>query len=90
LFRVHCAVLKVRAVPAPSRRLPRAADGIGAVRRGTVPALRSSAPSSRSLRTQQRAWARCPPPRRFRTTPEGAAVLTGSKRPHADWSMFHP
>jgi hypothetical protein len=90
LFRVHCAVLKVRAVPAPVRRLPRAAEGIGAVRRGSVPALRSSARSSRSLRTQQRAWAWRPPCRRFRTAPAGAAVLAGSRRPHADWSMFHP
>ena len=53
LFRVHCAVLKVRTVPAPP-----AAHGARRRRSARAgPVRRRCSDTSRSLRTQQRAWA---------------------------------
>jgi hypothetical protein len=84
--RVHYAVLKIRAVPTPDRRVPRhsapdpemnsAVPLSGAVRRDVGPD-RGGCRSARSLRTQQRARPACRPD--WRSFPQ-AGVLTRPAR----------
>jgi hypothetical protein len=84
--RVHYAVLKIRAVPTPDRRVPRhrapdpevnsAVPPSGVVRRDVGPD-RGGCRSARSLRTQQRARPACRPA--WRSFPQ-AGVLTKPAR----------
>jgi hypothetical protein len=73
--RVHCEVLKMRAV-----------TGRRGERRSPV-RWRSVAYCDRNLRTQQRAWASAPSKSRFHSCKQ--EVLTTSLCEETDWSMFH-